>query len=52
VKFTHRPLEWREWVEERFPGRWDELKEQALRYEKVDWKREAKYWAEKARDYA
>lgn len=38
VKFTHRPLEWREWVEARFPGRWDELTATALRYEKVDWK--------------
>lgn len=38
VKFTHRPLEWEEWVNERFPGRWTDLKAKALRYEKVDWK--------------
>lgn len=36
--FTHRPLEWREWVEWTFPGRWDRLQAQALRYEKVDWR--------------
>ena len=50
VKFTHRPLEWREWVEDVFPGRWDELKEQALRYERIDWKFQAAYWKEKAAD--
>lgn len=38
VKFTHRPLEWREWVEACFPGRWDALKAEALAYPKVDWK--------------
>lgn len=38
--FTHRPLEWRKWIDESFPGRYDRLKEKALRYEKVDWKAE------------
>lgn len=38
--YTHRPLEWREWVEARFPGRWDFLTSQALRYDRVDWKAE------------
>ena len=38
VRFTHRPLEWRNWCEERFPGRWDELQEVALMYVKVDWR--------------
>jgi 5-methylcytosine-specific restriction endonuclease McrA len=37
LRFTHRPLEWREWVETRFPGQWDELKTLALEYRKVDW---------------
>jgi 5-methylcytosine-specific restriction endonuclease McrA len=40
VYYTHRPLEWQEWVEDRFPGRWDELKQQALSYERVDWRAE------------
>lgn len=47
VRFTHRPLEWHEWVEEQFPGRWDELKRLALGYEKVDWKFQEKYWRER-----
>jgi 5-methylcytosine-specific restriction endonuclease McrA len=38
TRYTHRPLEWREWVETRFPGRWDALTDVALRYERVDWK--------------
>jgi 5-methylcytosine-specific restriction endonuclease McrA len=42
--FTHRPLEWREWVEDRFPGRWDKLKTAALTYERVDWKAEAEFY--------
>lgn len=37
--FTHRPLEWRQWVDEEFPGRWDALQKKALAYERVDWKR-------------
>jgi len=40
IYFTHRPLEWREWVEQRFPGRWDRLATQALMYERVDWRAE------------
>jgi 5-methylcytosine-specific restriction endonuclease McrA len=38
VLFTHRPLEWREWVEVEFPDRWDALTRKALAYERVDWK--------------
>lgn len=37
VFFTHRPLEWADWVEAMFPGRWDELKRRALRYDRVNW---------------
>ena len=40
IKYTMRPLEWRQWVEERFPGRWDALTKKALTYPKVDWKSE------------
>jgi 5-methylcytosine-specific restriction endonuclease McrA len=40
VMFTHKPLEWEAWVEARFPGRWDRLRRQALKYERVDWKAE------------
>jgi len=39
VRFTHRPLEWRLWVEEEFPGRYEQLRAKALTYERVDWKR-------------
>jgi 5-methylcytosine-specific restriction endonuclease McrA len=38
TRFTHAPLEWRDWVEARFPGRWDALATKALAYERVDWK--------------
>jgi 5-methylcytosine-specific restriction endonuclease McrA len=38
LKFTRWPLEWEAWVESRFPGRWDELKREALSYSRVDWK--------------
>lgn len=38
VSFTHRPLEWQEWVEAQFPGRWDRLRKEALAYGRVDWK--------------
>lgn len=30
VYFTYRPLEWEVWIEERFPGRMDDLKYKAL----------------------
>ena len=30
VKYTHRPLEWEAWCEERWPGRLAELKARAL----------------------
>lgn len=38
VYFTHRPLEWQEFVESQWPGVWDELKAKALEYGNVDWK--------------
>ena len=38
--WTHRPLEWQSWVEGRFPGRWDRLRREALKYEKVNWRAE------------
>ena len=44
VFYTHRPLEWEEWIEERWPGLWDHLKTKALTHAKVDWKAEAVYW--------
>lgn len=38
VMFTHRPLEWADWCEERFPGRLALLKVQALAaHEKPDY---------------
>jgi len=49
VKFTHRPLEWREWVEDHYPGRWEALKAEALKYSKVDWKFQARYWTERVK---
>jgi 5-methylcytosine-specific restriction endonuclease McrA len=39
VRFTHRPLEWRDFIDEMWPGRWDRLRKRALTYERVDWKR-------------
>jgi len=30
VYMTHRPLEWQDWCEEKWPGRWATLKAQAL----------------------
>lgn len=44
VYWTHRPLEWRLWVDEMFPGRWEELRSVALEYGRVDWKAEAAKW--------
>jgi 5-methylcytosine-specific restriction endonuclease McrA len=40
LRFTHRPLEWEAWVETQFPGRWDWLRAKALKYERVDWRKE------------
>ncbi len=42
--FTHHPLEWKLWVEERYPGLWDDLTKAALSYERVDWKAEAVFY--------
>lgn len=37
--YTHRPLEWEEWVRTQLGDeRWESLRAIALRYEKVDWK--------------
>jgi len=44
VFYTHRPLEWRQFVELNYPGLWDTLTEKALAYGRVDWKAEAAYW--------
>lgn len=49
MKYTNKPLEWREWVAIRFPGRWDELTTKALMYEKVDWRFQMIYWAERVK---
>ena len=49
LKFTHKPLEWVEWVEDNYPGRWAELKAKALAYEKVDWRFQSRYWVERLR---
>ena len=38
--FTHRPLEWLEWIEVEFPGRYERLRVKALAYSSVDWKGE------------
>lgn len=38
VYFTHRPLEWQDWIEERFPGIWQQMRDRALTYERVNWK--------------
>lgn len=40
VYFTHHPLEWEAWCNERWPGRLVSLKAQALGYTRVDWKAE------------
>jgi len=44
VYFTHHPLEWKQWVDEQYPGRWEQLTETALTYERVNWKSQAEYW--------
>jgi 5-methylcytosine-specific restriction endonuclease McrA len=40
IYWTHRPLEWALWVEERYPGLLAELREKALSYRRIDWKSE------------
>lgn len=52
VKFTHKPLEWRLFIDEMQPGLWDDLADIALAYERVDWKAEAAYWRSQAEVYA
>lgn len=38
--YTHRPLEWEDWVRESFGTLWDELRVLALEYRSVDWRAE------------
>jgi hypothetical protein len=45
--YTHRPLEWREFIDRTYPGLWDELTGLALTYVKVDWKAQAECWEAK-----
>lgn len=40
VFFTHRPLEWIDFIEALFPGRYAVLRRLALRGDKVDWEAE------------
>ena len=47
MRFGNRPFEWEEWVEERWPGRWDALKTKGLTYASVDWKSQAEFWEAK-----
>jgi hypothetical protein len=42
--YTHSPLEWEAFIERVYPGLRDELRDKALRYERVDWKSESEYW--------
>lgn len=52
VRYTHRPLEWEEWIEKKYPGRWQALKFKALEYGRVDWKEEAQKWKGKISDHS
>lgn len=45
--YTHRPLEWRAFIDRTHPGLWDELTHLALTYVPVDWKSQAEYWEAK-----
>lgn len=40
IYWTHRPLEWQDWIEARYPGRWDLLRSVALSEVKVNWREE------------
>jgi hypothetical protein len=40
IYWTHRPLEWTDWIETVFPGRWDVLRRRAMTGSKVVWKDE------------
>lgn len=42
--FTHRPLEWRTFIDIEYPDLLSELEADALSYRKVDWKEQAEYW--------
>jgi 5-methylcytosine-specific restriction endonuclease McrA len=52
TRFTHRPIEWRLFIDNYQPGLWDDLADIALRYERVDWKAEAAYWKSQVAFYA
>ncbi len=45
--YTHRPLEWRRFIDRTHPGLWDELTHLALSYVPVDWKGQAEFWEAK-----
>ena len=38
--FTHHPVEWENWLEDKWPGRLQQVKTRALKYERVDWQQE------------
>lgn len=39
VYFTHHPIEWTDFIESKFPGRWRALRKKALDYhKKIDYK--------------
>lgn len=38
IYWTHRPLEWEDWIKDRYPGRWEALRRAAIFGGKVDWK--------------
>lgn len=40
MKFTHKPLEWEDFIESRWPGLWPTLRDKALEYERVNWRAE------------
>jgi len=42
--YTHRPLEWEDWINQTYPGLWADLRTTALTYEPVDWKTQAELW--------
>jgi 5-methylcytosine-specific restriction endonuclease McrA len=46
--YTNRPIEWEDWVEFRWPGLLDELKQKARTHAKVNWRIAADYWKQAA----
>jgi len=47
VYYTHRPLEWEDWLETNHPGQYQKLKTKALTYKRINWKTEAQKWKTK-----